>query len=29
MGCGYVAYNLQKYNPGQGYHISHCENAGW
>ena len=22
------AYNLQKYNPGQGYHISHCENAG-
>ena len=22
------AYNLQKYNPGQGYHVSHCENAG-
>ena len=22
------AYNLQKYNPGQGYHISHCENPG-
>ena len=21
-------YNLQKYNPGQGYHVSHCENAG-
>jgi len=21
-------YNLQKYNPGQGYHISHCENGG-
>ena len=21
-------YNIQKYNPGQGYHISHCENAG-
>ena len=21
-------YNLQKYNPGQGYHISHCENMG-
>ena len=21
-------YNLQKYNPGQGYHISHCENVG-
>ena len=21
-------YNLQKYNPGQGYHISHCENPG-
>ena len=21
-------YNLQKYNPGQGYHSSHCENAG-
>ena len=22
------SYNLQKYNPGQGYHISHCENMG-
>ena len=22
------AYNLQKYNSGQGYHISHCENPG-
>ena len=21
-------YNLQKYNPGQGYHVSHCENGG-
>lgn len=21
-------YNLQKYNPGQGYHNSHCENGG-
>tara|TARA_B100001769_G_C22029817_1_gene553381 strand:- start:66 stop:641 length:576 start_codon:yes stop_codon:yes gene_type:complete len=21
-------YNLQKYNPNQGYHVSHCENAG-
>jgi len=23
----YSKYNLQKYNPGQGYHTSHCENA--
>ena len=23
-----ILYNLQKYNPGQGYHISHCENMG-
>ncbi len=21
-------YNLQKYNPGQGYHLLHCENGG-
>jgi len=21
------AYNLQKYNPGQGYHAKHCENC--
>ena len=24
----FEGYNLQKYNPGQGYHASHCENAG-
>tara|TARA_B100001778_G_scaffold208997_1_gene172963 strand:+ start:43 stop:636 length:594 start_codon:yes stop_codon:yes gene_type:complete len=23
----YSKYNLQKYNPGQGYYTSHCENA--
>ena len=22
------AYNIQKYNPGEGYHALHCENAG-
>ena len=24
----FEGYNLQKYNPGQGYYISHCENGG-
>ena len=23
-----TGYNLQKYNPKQGYHLRHCENAG-
>ena len=23
-----LGYNLQKYNPKQAYHMSHCENAG-
>ena len=23
-----MGYNLQKYNPGQGYHLLHCENSG-
>jgi len=22
-----MGYNLQKYNPGQGYHLLHCENS--
>ena len=23
-----MGYNLQRYNPGQGYHVIHCENYG-
>ena len=23
-----MGYNLQRYNPGQGYHLLHCENSG-
>ena len=23
-----MGYNLQRYNPGQGYHVIHCENSG-
>ena len=23
-----MGYNLQRYNPGQGYHLLHCENYG-
>ena len=23
-----MGYNLQRYNPGQGYHVVHCENYG-
>ena len=23
-----MGYNLQRYNPGQGYHLLHCENHG-
>ena len=23
-----MGYNLQRYNPGQGYHLVHCENSG-